>query len=117
MTLDLTCQSCDATFDTELADLLEEQKLECPHCEARAPRAALEGVTNALDELFAQLAVLRRKFSVVAEIDSEDLPPPHDREGGSARIAADDDEDEETEDGEGWEEEAGEEVAEEDDER
>jgi hypothetical protein len=76
-------------------------------------------VTNALDELFAQLAILRRKFSVVVEIDTEDLPPPHDLDGGTARIAADAEGDEGEESGavEGWDEEAGEEVAEEDDER
>jgi hypothetical protein len=115
MTFDLTCQSCDASFEAELADLIEDPKLECPHCEVRAPRAAVEGVTNALDELFAQLAVLRRKFAVVAELDSEDLPPPHDREAAGARAAGDEDEEDEDED-EDWDEEDGDEV-EEDEER
>jgi hypothetical protein len=105
MTFDLTCQACDASFEADLADLLEDPKLECPHCEARAPKAAVEGVTTALDELFAQLAVLRRKFTVVVEIESDDLPPPHDRDGRRA-AAAEDDEDAEDEGEEDWEESA-----------
>jgi hypothetical protein len=111
MTFDLTCQACDASFEAELSDLLDDPKLACPHCEARAPKAAIEGVTTALDELFAQLAILRRKFTVVVEIESDDLPPPHDRDG--RRVAAseeDEEESEEDEDEGGWDEGAADEV-------
>lgn len=106
MTLDFTCQACDASFELELSELLEESALECPNCEARAPRGAVEGVTSALDDLFAQLALLQRKFTVVFEVESEDLPRPYGRE--SARLR-DDEAGEGTEDGdveseEAWEE-------------
>jgi hypothetical protein len=104
MTFDLTCQACDASFEAELNDLLEDPKLECPHCEARAPKATIEGVTAALDELFGQLAILRRKFTVVVEIESDDLPPPHDRDGRRAAAAEDEDEDESEDDEADWEE-------------
>jgi hypothetical protein len=107
MTFDVTCQSCDASFETELSELIEDPKLECPHCEARAPKAAVEAVTNALDELFAQLAILRRKFTVILEIESDDLPPPHDRDDRRAAAAVpdedeDEEDDEEDEDDEDW---------------
>jgi hypothetical protein len=102
MTFDVTCQSCDASFEVDLADLLEDSKLECPHCESRAPRAAVEGVTSALDELFGQLAILRRKFTVIVDIESDDLPPPHDRD--NRRVAAEDEDEEESDDEEDWDE-------------
>jgi hypothetical protein len=116
MTLDFTCQACDATFDVELTELLDEPVVQCPSCEARAPRAAVEGVTGALDDLFAQLAVLRRKFTVVLEVASDELPPVYERQTQRPAVAdvEEDDEDEEG-DEEGWDEEAAE--REEDEER
>lgn len=119
MTFDLTCQTCDASFDVELSDLLEEPVLECPSCEARAPRAAVEGMTSALDDLFTQLALLNRKFTVSMEVESDDLPVAYDREPPRRAAAEDDDEEEEKEkDGEAWDEEgAEEEPADEDDDR
>lgn len=109
MTFDVSCQSCDASFETDLSDLLEEPEIECPHCEARAPKAAVEGVTTALDELFAQLAILRRKFTVIIEIESDDLPPPHDRDvrRAAAAVVEEAEEDEEEDDEEDWAEGAG----------
>jgi hypothetical protein len=91
MTLDLTCQACDTSFELELADLLDEPRLQCPNCDARVPRATAEALSGALEELFAQLASLRPKFLVVAEVESDDLPPPYDRERG---VRADDEDEE-----------------------
>jgi hypothetical protein len=117
MTVDLTCQACDASFDVELSDLVDEPAVQCPSCEARAPRAALEGMTSALDDLFTQLALLKRKFSVQFEVDSGDLPPAYDRE--PPRSAAPEEEagedEHEDEPDEGWDEEEA--RAEEDEER
>lgn len=94
MTLDFTCQSCDATFELELSDIVEDPAaLQCPSCEARAPRSAVDGMAGALDDLFAQLALLRRKFAVQMEIDSEDLPAAYERESARSKDDADDDED------------------------
>jgi hypothetical protein len=118
MTLDFTCQACDATFDVELSDLADEPLVQCPSCEARAPRGAVEGVTGALDDLFAQLAALRRKFTVVFEVASDDLPPVYERQAQRPAAAAEEEEEEEDAeeaDEEGWDEEAAEQ--EEDEER
>jgi hypothetical protein len=95
MTLDLTCQACDTSFELEIADLLDEPRLQCPGCDARVPRATAEALSGALEELFAQVARLRPKFQLIAEVESEDLPPPYDRERAAQ---ADDDEDTEEED-------------------
>jgi hypothetical protein len=116
MTLDFTCQACDATFDIELPDLVDEPVVQCPSCEVRAPRAAVEGVTAALDDLFAQLAVLRRKFTVVFEVASDDLPAVYERQTQRSPAADEEEEDEEEAgDEDGWEDAAAE--REEDEER
>ncbi|HEX8909064.1 MAG TPA: hypothetical protein VF805_07660 [Anaeromyxobacteraceae bacterium] len=97
MTLDLTCQACDTSFELEIADLLDEPRLQCPGCDARVPRATAEALSGALEELFAQVARLRPKFQLIAEVESEDLPPPYDRERAAL---ADDDEDTDEDDDE-----------------
>lgn len=110
MTLDFTCQSCDATFEMELSDIIEDSSaVQCPSCELKAPRAAVEGVSGALDDLFAQLAVLRRRFAVEMEIDSEDLPASYEQESARSKEEEEDaeedtgawgdDEDEKSEEG------------------
>ncbi len=95
MTLDLTCQACDASFELDAAELLDEPRIQCPSCDARAPLSLAEGLSSALDDLFGRVADLRSKFEVVFEVESDDLPPPHDR-----RRAAADEEDEEADEGE-----------------
>jgi len=103
MTLDLTCQGCDTSFELEVADLLDEPRLQCPSCDARVPRASAEALSVALEELFAQVARLRTKFQLIAEVESDDLPPPFDREraaredDGEAAGGADEEEGEEDE--------------------
>lgn len=87
MTLDLTCQACDTSFELDAADLLDEPRLQCPNCDARVPRATAEALSGTLEELFTQVARLRPKFLLVAEVESDDLPPPYDRE----RAAQDED--------------------------
>jgi hypothetical protein len=95
MTLDLTCQNCDATFDMELAELMEEEKIQCPSCDAKAPREVIDGLTGALDDLYGSLGRLHARFATTFEIDSEDLPAPFEGEEGAA-----DDEDSDDEAGE-----------------
>ena len=90
MTLDLTCQACDTSFEIELAELLDDPRIQCPSCDARASATMAEGLSNALDDLLGQLARLRPKFQVVLAVESEDLPPPYDRE--HTRAAIDEDE-------------------------
>jgi hypothetical protein len=104
MTLDLTCQACDTSFELDLAELLDEPRVQCPSCDARAPMAMAEGLSSALDDLLGHVARLRPKFQLVFEVESDDLPPPYDRE--RVRSAAEDDA-EEDEDVDGSEEELG----------
>ncbi|GEJ57312.1 hypothetical protein [Anaeromyxobacter diazotrophicus] len=93
MTLDLTCQACDTSFELDVAELLDEPRLQCPGCDARVPRATAEALSGALEELFGHVARLRPKFQLIAEVESDDLPPPFDRErpGRAAGEAGEDD--------------------------
>ncbi|OFX19634.1 MAG: hypothetical protein A2V77_07175 [Anaeromyxobacter sp. RBG_16_69_14] len=90
MTLDLTCQACDASFELDLTELVDDPRVQCPSCDARAPVTMAEGLSNALDDLLGQVARLRPKFQLVFEVESDELPPPYDRE--RTRAAIDDDE-------------------------
>ena len=96
MTLDLTCQACDTSFELDLAELLDEPRVQCPSCDARAPASVAEGLSDALDELLGRVSRVRSKFQIVFEVDSDDLPPPYDRE--RARAAADDEDEADEED-------------------
>lgn len=96
MTLDLTCQACDTSFELDVAELLDDPRVQCPSCDARAPLPVSEGFTNALDDLLGQVARLRSKFQLVFEVESDDLPPPYDRD--RARAAVDDSDEPEEED-------------------
>jgi hypothetical protein len=107
MTLDFSCSKCEASFELELADLLEDDKLQCPNCDAKAPRDAVDGFTTALDDMFGSLKALKKSFTVNYAIESDELPPPYDREVGAedetqeddlplGRLGADEDEDEES---------------------
>ena len=103
MQLELMCQKCEESFATDLTDLQNEPELRCPGCGAKATTGQVETLVEALDDLFAAVAPLRRKFQLSAEIDSEDLPPPYDEEPSSAAAKArvvDADEDEEDEEDE-----------------
>ena len=91
MTLDFTCQACDTSFELDLTELLDEPRVQCPSCDARAPTTIAEGLSNAMDELLGQVARIRPKFQVGFEVESDDLPPPYDHD--RARAASADDED------------------------
>jgi hypothetical protein len=106
MTLDLTCQACDTSFELDLAELLDEPRVQCPSCDTRAAPALAQGLSDALDDLLGQLARVRHKFQVVLEVDSDDLPPPYDRERARAASDEDDDEDDEREEDLGADDEA-----------
>jgi hypothetical protein len=95
MTIDVTCQACDSSFEIDVAELLDEPRLQCPSCDARAPMPMSEGLSNALDDLLGQVARLRSKFQLVFEVESDDLPPPYDRDRPRVAAGADDEDDEE----------------------
>src|SRR5678816_4945799 len=89
MTLDFTCQKCEGTFEIDAQDLVDgSEKLECPHCNTRAPANLVDDFVAALTEMRAQVAALSKRFTLSTTVESEDL----------AELDADDDEDEEDED-------------------
>ena len=74
MTLDFTCQKCEGTFEIDAQDLIDgSEKLECPHCNTRAPANVVDDFVAALTEMRAQVAALSKRFSVSTTLESEDL--------------------------------------------
>lgn len=89
MSIDFTCQKCEASFELDAQDLIEgTEKLVCPHCDAKAPANISEDFVAALTEMRAQIAVLGKKFAVSMTLESEELEDELD----------DDEEDEEDDD-------------------
>lgn len=105
MTIDFNCQQCDASFESDVTDILEGSPLACPNCGQKLPRKNVEELGNALDELLTRLADLRPRFLLSMSLESDDLPPPYDEEAGSedeeedeAALEDDDDEDDDEDD-------------------
>jgi DNA-directed RNA polymerase subunit RPC12/RpoP len=74
MTLDFTCQKCEGTFEIDAQDLIDgSEKLECPHCNTRAPANVVDDFVAALTEMRAQVAALSKRFSLSTTLESEDL--------------------------------------------
>ncbi len=91
MSIDFTCQKCEASFELDAQDLIEgTEKIVCPHCDAKAPANLTEDFVAALSEMRAQIAALDKKFAVSMTLESEDLEDVLEDE-------EDDDEDDETE--------------------
>jgi DNA-directed RNA polymerase subunit RPC12/RpoP len=100
MQLEFQCRKCDDSFELEASDLIAEPEVKCPGCGVKATVDQSEALADALEELFASVAALRRKFTIGGELDSEDLPAPYDEEqrAPSGRKAAALEEEEEEED-------------------
>ena len=91
MSIDFTCQKCEASFELDAQDLIEgTEKIVCPHCDAKAPANLTEDFVAALSEMRAQIAVLDKKFAISMTLESEDLED----------VLEDDDEDDDDEDSE-----------------
>ena len=89
MTLDFTCQKCEGTFEIDAQDLIDgSEKLECPHCNTRAPANVVDDFVAALTEMRAQVAALSKRFSLSTTLESEDL----------AELDAEDEDDDDDED-------------------
>ncbi|MBI3183098.1 MAG: hypothetical protein HYZ28_13250 [Myxococcales bacterium] len=74
MTIDFTCQKCEASFEIDAEDLIDgTEKLACPQCDAKAPANMVEDFVSALSELRAQVANLSKKFAVNLAIETEDV--------------------------------------------
>ncbi|MCY1023733.1 hypothetical protein [Pyxidicoccus sp. MSG2] len=88
MSIDFTCQKCEASFELDAQDLIEgTEKIVCPHCDAKAPANLTEDFVAALTEMRAQIAALDKKFAVSMTLESVDVEDSLDDE--------EDDEDEE----------------------
>jgi DNA-directed RNA polymerase subunit RPC12/RpoP len=88
MSIDFTCQKCEASFELDAQDLIEgTEKIVCPHCDAKAPANLTEDFVAALNEMRAQIAALDKKFAVSMTLESVDVEDTLDDE--------EDDEDEE----------------------
>jgi hypothetical protein len=89
MTLDFTCQKCEGTFEIDAQDLVDgSEKLECPHCNTRAPANVVDDFVAALTEMRAQVAALSKRFTRSTTLESEDL----------AELDADEDEEDDDDD-------------------
>jgi len=74
MTIDFTCQKCEASFELDAQDLIDgTEKLACPHCDTKAPTNLVEDFVAALSEMRAQVAALSKKFSINMAVETEDL--------------------------------------------
>jgi DNA-directed RNA polymerase subunit RPC12/RpoP len=110
MSIDFTCQKCEASFELDTQDLIEgTEKLVCPHCDAKAPANLSEDFVAALTEMRAQIAALSKKFAVSMTLESEDLEDELEDEDEDESEEDDDDEldfdeDEDVEDDEDYDE-------------
>lgn len=79
MTIDFSCEKCEASFEIDAADVIEgSERLKCPNCDAKAPQAMGEDFSNALGDLCKSIAALRKKFGVSLSLETDDLPAPYD---------------------------------------
>ena len=88
MQLELQCQKCEESFSLEVTDVQTDPQLRCPGCGAKAPEEQVELLVSTLEELFAAVAPLRRKFTLAVEVNSEDMPPPYDEAPIAAKVEA-----------------------------
>jgi hypothetical protein len=98
MTIDFTCQKCDATFEIDVQDLIDgSEKLVCTSCEAKAPPSVVDDFVAALTEMRTQVAALGKKFSLAMAFETEDLEDLEAKDA-AAEEDAEEDEDELDED-------------------
>jgi len=103
MTLDFTCQKCEGTFEIDAQDLVDgSEKLECPHCNTRAPANLVDDFVAALTEMRAQVAALSKRFTLSTTLESEDLAEldaeDEDEDDEDDEVEDDDDDDEDDDD-------------------
>ncbi|RKG69141.1 hypothetical protein D7V80_10105 [Corallococcus sp. CA054B] len=112
MSIDFTCQKCEASFELEAQDLIEgTEKIVCPHCDAKAPANLSEDFVAALTEMRAQIATLSKKFAVTMTLEAEELEDElddedeDDEESDEDELDDEDEDDEESEDDEDYDDE------------
>ena len=93
MTIDLTCQKCEGSFELDVRALIDgDEKLACPNCSAKVPDDLSDDFTSALSELITQTGNLSKRFSVSLALETDELPGLDDE--------GEDDEDDEVDDDE-----------------
>ena len=81
MTIDFTCVKCEGSFELDSQDVIDgTEKLECPHCNVKAPQAAVDDFIAALTELTAQVGSMSKRFTLTMTIESEDIDADDDDE-------------------------------------
>ncbi len=101
MTIDLACAECEASFELDVTELLDEPgKLTCPNCDAEAPRRRAEALASAVDELLRAISGISAKFAVNLSAETDDLPGGYEPANGRKRAAAAEEEEEEAEEDE-----------------
>ena len=99
MNIDFTCTKCDGSFELDSQDIVDgTEKLECPHCDAKATQTAVDEFNAAITEMLAQVAALSKKFTVAFAIDSEDVDVPVDDDDEEEEEDEEDPDDEDDED-------------------
>jgi DNA-directed RNA polymerase subunit RPC12/RpoP len=95
MTIDFTCQKCEASFELDAQDLIDgTEKLVCPHCDAKAPPSLAADFIAALAEMRLQIATLGKKsFSVSLALETEDVEEEVDADDADEEVDEDEDED------------------------
>ena len=86
MQLEFQCQKCEESFSMDVSDIQGDPVLRCPGCGTRAPDEQVEAIVSGLEELFAALAPLRRKFTASVEVNSEDEEGDEDEEEEVAEL-------------------------------
>jgi hypothetical protein len=98
-TIDFTCQKCEGNFELDSQDLVDgSEALECPHCNTKLAKAALEDFTSALAEFQAQVAAISKKFTLTVEFDSEDVGEEDVDDEEDDEVEVDDEEDDDDDD-------------------
>jgi hypothetical protein len=116
MSIDFTCQKCEASFELDAQDLIEgTEKIVCPHCDTKAPTNLTEDFVAALTEMRAQIAALDKKFAVSMTLESVDVEDTlddeeddEDEEESEEDDDLDEDEDEDVDDDEDYDDDDGE---------
>ena len=104
MTIDFTCVKCEGSFELDAQDITDgTEKLECPHCNVKAPQASVDDFIAAMTELNAQVASMAKRFTLTMTFESEDLDADDDDdkekdEDEDEDVDDDDDDDDDDED-------------------
>jgi DNA-directed RNA polymerase subunit RPC12/RpoP len=74
MVLSFECQQCQADFELELQDLVQEPELmACPNCKAKADLDLVEAMAASLDEAVSIATRLSRRFRIELAMDTDDI--------------------------------------------